>query len=320
MTNLPKKFDFMFYADYYIDLKNAFGYNKERLENHYLNFGQYENRKYCNIDENFNWKKYLTSNKHIFDSIDKCTKENAIEHYLDNNYIDKNINTSTTNKSLFLLYFIYLNPDKNWRIILSEQFNDVIRTGIIEQSELHVVISGTLDAINEAKQILNTIFGKHISVTEVYENVYEFKAIIKIRELALIHPDKIFIYFHSKGMVNHNSTSYRTMVEINLTKNTFLNWETTLNIFEMFPNIQKAALFPSTDGFGWFNFWWARGSYLASCKPIEIPVNMVEQDRFICECWLGTYGSKTWEDCYSIVDKNISFSANPSQDVLTKIR
>jgi len=203
--------------------------------------------------------------------------------------------------------------------MIKGQIYDILISGIINVSVFHAVLLGNPEDIQDAKSILESTLNMSIEITEVFENKYEFPAIIKIRELALINPEKIFIYIHSKGMVNHNPGTGRTQIEQRLTLNTFLDWESTLHIFENYAIIQKAALFPGDTGLGWFNFWWARGSYLISCRPIKIPENMIENDRFICEDWLGSHGSKTWQDCYSIVNKNISFSKNPSEDIWTII-
>jgi hypothetical protein len=304
MNKLPKNFDYNFYSNYYKDLNNAFGYNKDLLEQHYMSCGRYENRRYCQVPDDFNWINYILSNKHYFNRIELCNKENAIDHYLNSN-----------EKPLFILYYAYLNQNKDWKRMVHDQLTDVARTLIFDKSEFQAVLLGTPTDIAEAKIIIDNILNRNVVITEVYENKYEFPAIIKIRELALQNPNKIFIYFHSKGMVNHNFSIYRTHIEWSLTNKTFLNWESTLNIFNMFPNINKAALFPSESGFGWFNFWWARASYLISCKPIEIPENLVEPDRFICEGWLGQYGNNSSEDCYSILHQNISISLEPSNDI-----
>jgi len=192
---------------------------------------------------------------------------------------------------------------QKWKNIVTGQMKDIYNSGILKISNLHIVLLGMPYDIQEAKLLIEDIIKDAVNITEVYENAYEFPAIIKIRELALINPNKIFIYLHSKGMINNNPGQHRTMVEIILTRSTLLNWETTLFMFNHFPEIQKAGSFPAEDGWVWFNFWWARGSYLISCSPIEIPVNMVENDRFICETWLGR-GSHTWTDTYSLVTKN----------------
>jgi hypothetical protein len=312
MKKLPLNFDHIFYSNYYNDLNKAFGYNKDLLQNHYLNYGIYENRKYCNLPDNFYWEEYIEQNPDVFDSIEKHNKQFAVNHFLENKH-------NNSNKSIFIVYYAYLNNDKNWRNIIKGQIEDVYKSGILNCSLFHPVLYGDPNDIKECKKLLEDIIKINIEVTEVYENKYEFPAIIKIRELALENPDKIFIYFHSKGMVFHNPVGERTIIEYKLTNNTFCNWESTLHIFKKFPKIQKAALFPSENGFGWFNFWWARGTYLISCKPIEIPENLKLDDRFLCEAWLGDYGSKTWEDCYSIITKDIWYSKNPSDDVWNKI-
>jgi len=314
MSKLPKNFDHIFYADHYHDLKNAFGLDKTSLENHYLSNGRFENRKYCDLPEKFNWKTYLQTNSDHFTTIESITKNNVIDHFLNNS---ANI-AEYNDKPIFILYYAYLNVEKDWRDMIKNQLYDMKKSGIMSVSMFHAVLLGTPDNIKEAKLLIETLLNRNVEITEIYNNLYEFPAIIKIRELAIIYPEKIFIYFHSKGMVNNNDSRYRTQVEQRLTLNTFLDWESTLYIFEKYSNIQKAALFPSINGFGWYNFWWATGSYLASCKPIEIPENLVDNDRFLCESWLGTNGSNTWEDCYSIVNKNISYSELPWDEIWTK--
>ena len=317
MDNLPEKFDHIFYSNYYKDLFNAFGHNKQLLERHYLLAGRFENRKYCDLPDNFNWKQYILSNKDVFNTIDLCTKNNAICHFLNNNhnlntYIDGDVNM-ITDKPIYILYYAYLYNGQKWKNIISGQIRDIYYSGILKISKLHVVLLGTPSEIQDAKLLIENIINDAIDITEVYENTYEFPAFIKIRELALINPNKIFIYLHSKGMINHNPSQNRTMVEILLTRSTLLNWDTTLFIFNHFPEIQKAGSFPSQDGWVWFNFWWARGSYLISCSPIEIPINMVENDRFMCESWLGRSGSNTWTDTYSLVTKNISYTTDVTE-------
>ena len=321
MNDLPEKFDHMFYSNYYNDLFNAFGHNKQLLENHYLKNGRFENRKYCILPDNFNWKKYIVSNTDVFNTIDMCTKDNAICHFLNNKhnlntYINDDVNM-ITDKPIYILYYAYLYNGQKWKNIIAGQIKDIYNSSILKMSKLHAVLLGTPCEIQEAKLLIQSIINDTIDITEVYENTYEFPAFIKIRELALINPNKIFIYLHSKCMINHNPSQNRTIIEQKLTKSTLLDWDTTLFIFQNFPEIQKAGVLPAKDGFMWFNFWWARGSYLISCSPIEIPINLVENDRFICESWLGQNGSNTWTDSYSLVTKNISHTNDPSSEVFT---
>jgi len=45
---------------------------------------------------------------------------------------------------------------------------------------------------------------------------------------------------------------------------------------------------------------------------------MVENDRFMCEQWLGKNGSNTWNDSYSFTTKNISYSNDPCGEALAE--
>jgi hypothetical protein len=321
MNDLPKGFDHAFYSNHNPDLF-SYADNKELLENHYLYVGRFENRKYCSTPDNFNWKKYILLNRNVFDTVDKCTKDNAIYHFLNNdnngnhaNYIDdvNDVNASANDKPIYILYYAYLYNGQKWKNIITGQITDLCNSGILKMGVLHAVLLGTPHEIKEAKSLIENIINDTIEITEVYENLYEFPALMKIRELALLHPDKLFIYFHSKSMINWNPSQDRTLLEYTLTNQTFLNWDSTLFIFDNFPEIQKAGCYPAKEGWIWYNFWWARGSYLISCSPIEIPINMVENDRFICECWIGKNGSNTWTDLYSFATKNISHSNNPGE-------
>ena len=141
MNNLPQGFDSIFYSNYYNDLFNAFGDNKQLLENHYLQFGRFEHRKYCNVPDNFNWQKYILFNRDIFDTIDKCSKDNAIYHFLNNNnnlndYIDDhNLNNITINdKPIYIVYYAFLYNGQRWKNIITGQMRDMYNSGILKIS------------------------------------------------------------------------------------------------------------------------------------------------------------------------------------------
>jgi hypothetical protein len=83
MGNLPKAFDYLFYSSYYPDLNKAYGQNEALLSKHYLKYGRFEGRQYCNLPDHFNWVKYIdyininTNTNVLLDS-----KEDAIHHYI----------------------------------------------------------------------------------------------------------------------------------------------------------------------------------------------------------------------------------------------
>jgi len=218
-----------------------------------------------------------------------------------NNYFDTYDNIDKSD--IYIVYFIYINPNRNWKLILEGQMNDLNNTEILQNNKLFVCIdSADENNTNEAKSIVNTILNKYttnISFSIETENYYEYHGIKKVYDLACLNKDKLFIYFHSKGMVYHNSVA-RNSYEMILTKYTFYNWNDILNVFKNNKNIEKAGLFPSTDGFVWFNFWWARGDYISKLdKPI------INTDRYYYESWLKTPNYKECNDSYSIIYNNI---------------
>lgn len=56
MNKLPEDFDWKFYLDYYEDLRLAGIRTEENAKKHYLNHGQFENRKYVGVKNNYKKK------------------------------------------------------------------------------------------------------------------------------------------------------------------------------------------------------------------------------------------------------------------------
>ena len=61
MNSIPSDFNWVLYKNYYYDLKKL--ETKEKVEEHWLKYGQYEKRIYKNfvIPKNFDWKFYVFS-------------------------------------------------------------------------------------------------------------------------------------------------------------------------------------------------------------------------------------------------------------------
>jgi len=223
-------------------------------------------------------------------------------------FIDSKMNVeyfSSNISNVYIVYFIYINPDRNWKIILEGQMNDIKATNILETNKLFVVISSNDENnIQNVKNIVNSIlidYNHNIDFTIEPRNLFEYPGIKKVYDLAINNKDKLFIYFHSKGMVFHEN-SKRNKIEEKLTKNTFKNWKKTISIFKDNSNIHKIGLLPSNKGFIWYNFWWARGEYI---NKLEEPV--ITEDRYYYEVWLSKLkyiNSDECNDMYSIINNN----------------
>ena len=202
------------------------------------------------------------------------------------------------NSDIYIVYFIYINPNRNWKLILEGQMSDLNKSNILQNNKLFVVIScDDIDNINIAKNIINSIlidYNNNIEFTIESKNLFEYPGIKKVYDLALINQEKIFIYFHSKGMVFHGGE--RNTTEKMLTNNLFHNWKNTLYIFKNNINVDKIGLFPSKKGFIWYNFFWVRGTYI---NKLEYPI--ITDDRYYYEEWLSKLNNS-----YSLYHNNIS--------------
>jgi len=94
----------------------------------------------------------------------------------------------------------------------------------------------------------------------------------------------------------------RHPVEEALTGHTLFAWQDVVHLFETQPLVMKAGLLPGYRGFVFYNFWYARGSYLARCDPPVLTLN-----RHDNELWLGYSGSGTWTDTYAILEETIRY-------------
>ena len=79
----PEAFDHVAYADRYKDLKEAFGYDKEALYNHYITYGIYENRiaEFAPCMDNFNYIAYADRYKDLREAFG-YDKEALYDHYI----------------------------------------------------------------------------------------------------------------------------------------------------------------------------------------------------------------------------------------------
>ena len=197
-----------------------------------------------------------------------------------------------------IVYYTYINPDNDYTTIIKGQLNDIIKSKI--EATLFIVISCEQTHLieNIKKMIHKTMLISHIKYNLDIEskNLFEYYGIKKIYELAKNEPNKYYVYFHGKGMVNkHDDKTIagkvpldnytikheRTEINIMLTQHTLNPWKTVIRKFKKDDDIDIIALFPSKRKEGWFNFWWTKGTYLNKCEKPKIT-----KDRYYYEHWL----------------------------------
>ena len=136
---------------------------------------------------------------------------------------------------------------------------------------------------------------KHIpeaKISSSMTNQFEYPGIHKVWELSKEDPSKdhYILYFHSKGMsclIAERDRWEHVLFQENVRK-----WNKAVDAFND-EKVNKVGGTPNEKGIIWYNFWWARASYL-----IQLEEPIVNIDRYYYKHWL----SKTnVEDCYSLL-------------------
>jgi len=229
-----------------------------------------------------------------------------------NEYFDLITHDNKNKKhDIFIIYYVFINPINNWKDIIIGQLKDIKDSGIIcdtfHNINLEIILSSySMDNINDAIVIINDFFKdiafNKYNIITINDNLYEYPGILHLYTKGVENPDALFIYFHSKGMSFHNNVG-RITDEIKLTRYTLFYWEKIINIFNDKEHINKITFPCSVEGWGWFNFFWVRGSYLKNCnKPI------ITNDRYYYESWLGLeMKNSSYKDCYNFLSPDVPY-------------
>ena len=88
--------------------------------------------------------------------------------------------------------------------------------------------------------------------------------------------DSVFLYMHSKGMVNHGNMTAATRAKADgpLFKHVIEPWRDVLFHFNTVPELDKAGFTTTRGGYVYFNYIWVRSSYVTRLEaPIERPLD-----------------------------------------------
>ncbi|MFZ1386291.1 MAG: hypothetical protein WBP46_00780 [Thiolinea sp.] len=222
-----------------------------------------------------------------------------------------------TKKTTAIIYYVYINPAKNWQRLISDQLEDVKNTGVFAAADLYIVVSNPFKATD-----VDLFFEKiDVSYKEIEfhrENKFEYWGMFFIWKL--VHSSSQYqyiVYFHTKGMTHTESSRVKT--EKLLTGSLFKDWKLFISLFKKNNKINKIGLFPAwkvndqgeivRGGWIWYNFWWARADYI---KALEQP-KIDPKHRFYYEEWLSYPVPDTKNklyDSYSIYSKTVSSYTN----------
>ena len=221
-------------------------------------------------------------------------------------------------KNINIVYFIWVNPEKDYNSIILGQLTDIIDSGILEQSSLYIEIccenKELKDDVN--KMISHKLIGNEYYIQFHDENKFEYYGIKKIYDLAREESSKYYLYLHSKGMFNYTNEE-RHNYEKTLTKGSLMQYKKVIKLFKKNRHIGKIGLFPSSlhdQNFIWLNFFWAKGSYINTC---EDPI--ITDDRYYYERWSGSGERESLT--YNLFENNYKkYALNEVGDILNLLQ
>jgi len=126
---------------------------------------------------------------------------------------------------------------------------------------------------------------------------FEYHGIRKAWEIGQLSPERetVIGYFHSKGLTH--ARTYKDWLNLKgkdwkipktLDKEVMSKTDRVFESFDLFPWIDKAGATSGGNGWIWWNFWFARGSYLQ-----EVPEPIITSRRLYYEDWLGRFSLKS---------------------------
>ncbi len=198
-----------------------------------------------------------------------------------------------------IVYFTYLVPNK-WEPIVLEQLEALYNiTSLYEQASIYISLTDDSESQHEFKKLRNIISSKYnkIQFINVFsKNVYEYPGLKSVYEVSTDNDSEYILYFHSKGM-----TSNQDLERGILFNYTIQNYQKYLDEMENNKEIDIASLIPCVKGFGYYNFFWARSSYINKyCSKPEYSPSYIQHERYTWEIWIGNnYSRKNFIKTYS---------------------
>jgi hypothetical protein len=232
-----------------------------------------------NVDVN-NFK--IVSKKYIHSITNEC---NDIEIDLIQNQKEYNI---------YIVYYINCLCNENYLDWLNNQIK------IVEPLNSKIYIIATLNK-NDEQGFLNHCY-KNFNNCEVecnYENNHEYPGILKAWILGQTYnkTNDIILYFHSKG-ITHNQHYVPNENLCSMLKDI----DKIKEIFTIFPKIDKIGMNSGGIGWIWYNFWYARGSYI---NKVEKPIKTSRRHYY--EDWISR---KIINDNYVYTNDDVEKSLN----------
>lgn len=209
-----------------------------------------------------------------------------------------------------IVYFINCYINKNYIYLFSRQMAELAATGLLSQtnSVLHVVSSGTAEDKNVLQAEILRIFGSTSDIRHEHteQNLFEYPGIRKVWELGRKESDAFILYFHARGISRIKLGRFRKNrqpLEQRLFRRVIGEWRQNLLWLSAVRSADKVGISHGGNGWVWFNFWWARASYVAQLEEPE-----QTERRHYYEDWLGRYSRSAAGEYANTLDRCISIA------------
>lgn len=194
-------------------------------------------------------------------------------------------------KATAIVYYIYINPEKDWQQLILGQIEDIQSTGVLTVADLYIIVSNPTE-VKGVIPFFEKLSPLYKNIQFYTENKFEYWGLLCVWQLAqTARHYKYIAYFHTKGMTHPESG--RAKVEEILTHFTFKDWSLILKTFQINRKVNKVGLFPAfkvnqksglvRGGWIWYNFWWARAEYIRALEEPKIN----PKHRYYYEEWIS---------------------------------
>lgn len=187
-----------------------------------------------------------------------------------------------------IVYYVNSYMNDNYWLLVRSQLLDLKKNGILSEDNvtLFIVFAGDNKQHRFIEKKVSKLFNRknkvHLECTT--DNSNEFPGIDKVWSLSQENSEGLILYFHSKG-ISHLKLSWLKRSRLRKEKVIFSKvigeWKKNFLWFDHIITANKLGIQSGGRGWIWYNFWWARSSYI---KNLEKPYKL--NRRHYYEDWL----------------------------------
>ncbi len=180
-----------------------------------------------------------------------------------------------------IVFFVNCNMNKNYYEWIYYYVN---RVKDFENFNMYVVATIADEKKNELVNRIKSDFdwtNLHVETYDEKDNpAHEYPGIKKIYDLSQTYNKStdILFYYHSKNITRIDHFNVNANIDLDI----LFNQPKVTDVFKSFSFIDKVVYSTNNLLWGWFNFWYVRGSYLSKHN-----VPIMNKNRYYFESYIG---------------------------------